>query len=58
MTDPDRDYLDSRLYARYNTGAGRFLLRVTYDPINLNTSQHVPPGRYLKIESIGREGVD
>ena len=33
-----------------------FLLRLTYDPINLNGAT-VSPGRYIKIESIGREGV-
>ncbi len=55
VNDPDKAYLDGG-FTRYNTGAGRFLLRVTYDPINLNTAS-IPPGRYLKIESIGREGV-
>ncbi|BDI32968.1 hypothetical protein CCAX7_50190 [Capsulimonas corticalis] len=30
--DPDYDYLSQR-YARYNTGNGRFLIRVTYDPL-------------------------
>ena len=55
VNDPDKAYLDAG-FTRYNTGAGRFLLRVTYDPINLNTAS-IPPGRYLKIESIGREGV-
>lgn len=55
--DPDKAYFDAG-YARYNTGAGRFLLRVTYDPVNLNNSTGaLPPGKYLKIESIGREGV-
>ncbi len=53
--DPDATYLSAG-YARYNTGAGRFLVRVTYDPVNV-TSANVPPGKYLKIESIGREGV-
>ena len=53
--DPDLEYLQAG-YARYNTGAGRFLLRVTYDPVNLANAA-VAPGKYLKIESIGREGV-
>ncbi len=53
--DPDKEYLEQG-FARYNTGAGRFLLRLTYDPVNLNSAP-VPPGRYIKIESIGREGV-
>ncbi len=53
--DPDLEYLQVG-YARYNTGAGRFLVRVTYDPVNIATAT-VPPGKYLKIESIGREGV-
>jgi hypothetical protein len=53
--DPDLEYLQAG-YARYNTGAGRFLVRVTYDPVNI-TNATVPPGKYLKIESIGREGV-
>ncbi len=54
-TDPDAEYLSAG-YARYNTGAGRFLVRVTYDPVNVAQAT-VPPGKYLKIESIGREGV-
>ena len=74
--DPDIKYLQAG-YTRYNTGAGRFLLRVTYTPVLLRdtlTSPYfdpvvktdstgaeipvaVPPGKYLKIESIGREGV-
>ncbi len=53
--DPDKEYLEAG-YARYNTGAGRFLLRVTYDPVNVGQLD-VPPGKYLKIESIGREGL-
>ncbi len=75
-TDPDKEYLQAG-YARYNTGAGRYLIRVTYTPIILKDTQGqyydpvigldaqgvaiapvaVPPGKYLKIESIGREGV-
>ena len=59
--DPDLKYLQAG-FARYNTGAGRFLLRVTYDPVNIGLGQPavqaaVPPGKYLKIESIGREGI-
>ena len=53
-SDPDLEYLVAG-YTRYNTGAGRYLVRVTYDPVNLS-NQAVPPGKYLKIESIGREG--
>ncbi len=53
--DPDKEYLEAG-YARYNTGAGRFLLRVTYDPVNVS-GLTVPPGKYLKIEAIGREGL-
>jgi len=74
--DPDRKYLEAG-FARYNTGAGRFLLRLTYTPVLEKDSQgqffdpvygldannvaiapvSVPPGKYIKIESIGREGV-
>ncbi len=54
-TDPDKAYLDQG-FTRYTAGAGRFLLRLTYDPVNLNGAS-VPPGRYIKIEAIGREGV-
>jgi len=74
-SDPDAEYLQAG-YARYNTGAGRYLVRVTYTPIVekdtqgqlydpvIGTDAHgiaiapvaVPPGKYLKIESIGRGG--
>ena len=55
--DPDFKYLTAG-YAKYTTGAGRFLLRVTYDPVNaINSTGALPPGKYLKIESIGREGI-
>ncbi|MDQ2800433.1 MAG: hypothetical protein M3Y13_12435, partial [Armatimonadota bacterium] len=74
--DPDLKYLQAG-FTRYNTGAGRFLLRVTYTPVLLQdtpTSPYfdpvtktdttgteiavaVPPGKYIKIESIGREGT-
>ena len=69
-TDPDAKYLEAG-YVRYNTGAGRFLLRLTYTPVLLKDAQGqyydpvfgngtpvaIPPGKYIKIESIGREGV-
>ena len=74
-TDPDAKYLEAG-FARYNTGAGRFLLRLTYTPVLLKDAQGqyydpvtqtdasgtevpvaIPPGKYIKIESIGREGV-
>ena len=72
--DPDLEYLQAG-YARYNTGAGRFLVRVTYTPVLLKdvngllynpvfgtdasggAAIAVAPGKYLKIESIGREGT-
>lgn len=59
--DPDLKYLQAG-FTRYNTGAGRFLLRVTYDPVNIGVGTPavpapVAPGKYIKIESIGREGV-
>ena len=74
--DPDVKYLEAG-FARYNTGAGRFLLRLTYTPVLLKDTQGqyydpvfgvtaagvanapvaIPPGKYIKIESIGREGV-
>ncbi len=74
--DPDAKYLEAG-FARYNTGAGRFLLRLTYTPVLLRDTATspfydpviktdasgteipvvVPPGKYIKIESIGREGV-
>ena len=53
--DPDRAYLQQG-FTRYNTQNGRFLLRVTYDPIH-QSSQDNPTARYLKIESVGREGT-
>ncbi len=55
VTDPDKAYLDQG-FTRYTAGAGRFLLRLTYDPINLYKANSAP-GRYIKIEAIGREGV-
>lgn len=70
-TDPDAKYLEAG-FARYNTGAGRFLLRLTYTPVLIRDTPNgpfydpvfgnsapvaVPPGKYIKIESIGREGV-
>ena len=75
-TDPDAKYLEAG-FARYNTGAGRFLLRLTYTPVLEKDAQGqffdpvygldannaaiapvaIPPGKYIKIEAIGREGV-
>ena len=78
-SDPDLEYLQAG-YARYNTGAGRFLVRVTYTPVLLKDNSPYPGqlydplvgvdangkalvpitaplGKYLKIESIGREGA-
>ena len=43
-------------FTRYNTANGRFLLRVTYDPLGQSTAAN-PTARYLKIESVGREGT-
>ena len=59
VNDPDHAYLEAG-FARYNTGAGRYLIRVTYDPVNLGPGGvplTVPAGKYLKIESVGREGT-
>ena len=64
MADPDYAYLSQR-YFRYNTGNGRFLIRVTYDPLgsefNAAHPGHPtatdPLARYIKIESVGREGT-
>ena len=53
--DPDKAYLEQG-FARYDTANGRFLLRVTYDPVG-QSSANTPTARYLKIESIGREGT-
>ncbi|MCE5315700.1 MAG: hypothetical protein ABFD49_07945 [Armatimonadota bacterium] len=39
-------------YTTYDTGGGRFLLRVTYAP-----DTNDPLSKYIKIESIGRWGV-
>lgn len=38
-------------YTRFNSGQGRFLLRVSYNP-----DPKVPMSKYIKIESIGRWG--
>lgn len=38
-------------YTRFNSGQGRFLLRVSYVP-----NPNVPLSKYIKIESIGRWG--
>lgn len=62
--DPDKAYLDQG-FTRYNIGGGRYLIRVTYDPVGVS-SQFKPASadiytdplaRYIKIESVGREGV-
>lgn len=50
-SDPDYTWLMEG-YSRYTYGKGRFLLRVTYNPINDD-----PLSKYIKIESIGRMGV-
>jgi hypothetical protein len=49
LNDPDKLYLQQG-FSRYDTEGGRFLLRVTYDPQAATT-------HYLKIESVGREGI-
>ena len=57
--DPDYEWLqpyDSALaptggYTRFNSGQGRFLLRISYNP-----DPNVPMSKYIKIESIGRWG--
>ena len=62
--DPDKVFLDQG-FTRYNIGAGRYLLRVTYDPVGLANQNNPTPGtaysdpltRYIKIESVGREGT-
>ena len=54
-SDPDLTYLQQG-FVRYNTQSGRFLLRVTYNPV-LGSTTSDPTARYLKIESVGREGT-
>lgn len=49
--DPDRYWL-MQGYCRFTYGTGRFLLRVTYNPINDD-----PTSKFIKIESVGRSGV-
>lgn len=39
-------------YTRFNSGQGRFLLRVSYNP-----DPDVPMTKYIKIESVGRWGT-
>ncbi len=67
INDPDKVFLDQG-FTRYNTGTGRFLLRVTYDPVGLNNQSTAgartigtpytdPRARYIKIEVVGREGT-
>ncbi|MEO7716428.1 MAG: hypothetical protein ABIY70_09500 [Capsulimonas sp.] len=65
--DPDGDYLKAG-YARYDTGNGRFLVRLTYDPLGIYNNYKNPNGaagdptasdplaRYIRIESVGRDG--
>ncbi len=66
-SDPDKVFLDQG-FARYNIGTGRFLLRLTYDPVGLNNPSTAgaravgspytdPRARYIKIEVVGREGT-
>lgn len=38
-------------YTRFNSGQGRFLLRVSYNP-----DPRIPMSKYIKIESVGRWG--
>lgn len=62
--DPDRVFLEQG-FTRYNIGGGRYLLRVTYDPVGLGNQNNPSPGaaysdpltRYIKIEAVGREGI-
>jgi len=49
--DPDAPWL-SKGYTRINQGRGRFLIKVTYEPIPGD-----PKSKYLKIHSVGRIGV-
>ena len=51
QSDPDYRWLMEG-YSRYTYGKGRFLLRVTYNPVNND-----PLSKYIKIESVGRMGV-
>ena len=51
-------------YTRVNSGDGRFLIKVSYNPASFNTvdEKYVPnyydmDSKYIKIESIGRIGV-
>lgn len=53
-------------YSRYTYGNGRFLIKITYDPVNLYSGPNSAAGpgfdladsnHYIKIESIGRVGV-
>lgn len=71
--DPDYEYIKDG-FSRFSHGNGRFLLRVSYAPVQMGpdglpvdangrtTSDQTrmvypPTGRYIKIESIGRNGV-
>lgn len=62
--DPDKAFLEQG-FVRYTLGQGRYLIRVTYDPVGLGNDENAaagssftaPNARYLKIESVGREGL-
>ena len=57
--DPDATLLQQR-FSRYNFGKGRFLIRVTYQPVLTTVNGATagdPLARYIKIESIGRDGT-
>ena len=55
-------------YTRMNYGGGRFLIRVTYNPVNdprvgavapdfVKANQPSPLSRFIRIEAAGREGI-
>ena len=61
--DPDKRWLDQG-YSRYNLANGRFLLRITYDPLSATRGANAAAGiapaanaKYLKIDVVGRQGV-
>jgi uncharacterized protein YodC (DUF2158 family) len=49
--DPDYQWL-VKGYCRFTYGNGRFLIRVSYEPV-----QDDPTSRYIKIEAVGRPGL-
>jgi len=49
--DPDYNWL-AHGFCRYTYGTGRFLLRVTYNPL-----PNDPLSKYVKIECVGRTGL-